>query len=144
MAYEGQGNAVVLPQRAASALLAYQWVGPLVAGSQLDETVIPGASGAVALGITRASHAQGDAAEVIVYGVAKALIGASVGAGAALAVGQADEAHATLALHHRIHGEPFSPGELADEEGTERRRLVECRRRDRRGFRDAFHGTGQT
>jgi hypothetical protein len=87
MAYEGQGNAQVLAQRAASAIQAYQFVGPLVAGSQLDDTVVPGASGAVPLGVTRASHAAGDACEVIVYGVAKVKAGASLGAGAALAVG---------------------------------------------------------
>lgn len=87
MAYEGQGKAQVLSQRNASAVLAYQAVGALAAGSQLDDTVIPAASGGAILGVTRASHAANDACEVIVLGVAKMIAGASLGAGAALAVG---------------------------------------------------------
>ena len=88
MAGEGQGNALSLSQRAASAIQMYQAVtNAFVAGSQLDNSVIPGASGVAILGVTRASHAQGDAANVIIYGYAKMKAGASLGAGAALAVG---------------------------------------------------------
>lgn len=87
MAYEGQGNALVLSQRNASAVLAYQAVGAPAAGSQLDDMVIPAASGGVILGVTRASHAANDACEVIAFGVAKMIAGASLGAGAVLAVG---------------------------------------------------------
>ncbi len=88
MAYEGQGNAFAIPQRAASAIQMYQAVtNSFVAGSQLDDSVIPAASGGAILGVTRASHAQGDACEVITYGVVKMKAGASLGAGAAIAVG---------------------------------------------------------
>src|SRR5213592_4077843 len=87
MSYEGQGNAFVLAQRAASAVLAYQAVSVPAAGSQLDDTVIAGASGQPILGVTRASHAAGDACEVITFGVAKMIAGASIGAQAAIAVG---------------------------------------------------------
>lgn len=88
MAYEGQGNAFDISQRAASAIQAYQAVtNALVAGSQLDDSVIPGASGAAILGVARASHAQGDAANVQTFGVVKMKAGASIGAGANLVVG---------------------------------------------------------
>jgi hypothetical protein len=87
MAAEGQSKAFVLSQRAASAVRAYAAVGAAAAGSQLDDSVIPAASGGVALGVTRASHAANDACEVVTYGVAKMLAGASIGAGAPISVG---------------------------------------------------------
>lgn len=88
MAYEGQGNAFAIPQRAASAVQMYQAVtNAFVAGSQLDDSVIPAASGNAILGVTRASHAQGDAVEVITFGVVKMKAGASMGAGAPVVVG---------------------------------------------------------
>lgn len=88
MAYEGQGKAFAITQRAASAIQMYQAVtNAFVAGSQLDDSVIPGASGAPILGVTRASHAQGDSTEVLTFGVVKMVAGASIGAGAILCVG---------------------------------------------------------
>jgi hypothetical protein len=87
MAHEGQSAAFVISQRAASAVRAYAGVGVAAAGSQLDESVIPAASGITPLGVTRASHAANDSCEVITYGVAKMIAGASIGAGAPLGLG---------------------------------------------------------
>lgn len=75
-----------LSQRAASAIQQYELViqaGARFAGSALDETVIPVASFTDdVLGVSRASHAVGDAVEVQYAGIAKAKAGASLGQGA--------------------------------------------------------------
>jgi hypothetical protein len=87
MAAEGQSKAFTISQRAASAVRAYAGVAVAAAGSQLDDSVIPGASGVAIVGVTRASHAANDSVEVITYGIAKMIAGASIGAGAPLVVG---------------------------------------------------------
>lgn len=88
MAHEGQGNAIVINGRAASAgNVQYQaWAVP-AAGSQLSAAVIPAASGAAIVGVSRGSHAIGDGVELIRFGYAKMVAGASVGAWANVAVG---------------------------------------------------------
>lgn len=87
MAYETEAQNFKINARAASAIQQGQAVGALVAGSQLDESVIPVASGGIAIGVSRASAAVGDAVTVIPFGITKMKAGASLGAYTPLAVG---------------------------------------------------------
>jgi hypothetical protein len=90
MAHETQSESYVFSGRAASAISPYG-VLAFPAGSGIDYGLVPaqnGASGAV-FGVSRASHAVGEAAEAIIFGEAKVRALASIGAGGAVGAGVA-------------------------------------------------------
>jgi hypothetical protein len=82
MAHETQAESYIFSGRAASAIQPYG-VLCFPVGSGIDYGLVPaqGGSGPV-FGVSRASHAVGDAAEAITYGEAKVRALASLGAGA--------------------------------------------------------------
>lgn len=79
----------VMPFKGASAIAAWVPVMLLPGGSALDETVQrAGSINDIAIGLTIATVASpGDPAAIVVNGRAKAVAGASLGAGAFLGVG---------------------------------------------------------
>jgi len=84
MAHETQALSYVFSGRAASAIQPYGVVG-FPAGSGIDYGLVPIVSASSpGLGISRASHAVGDAAECIIFGEAKVRALASIGAGGAV------------------------------------------------------------
>lgn len=86
MAHKTEGPK--LPLVAASAIAQYVPVQFLQGGSALSETVMPAASlNIFAIGFTEASIARGQEVAVQYGGVAKGIAGASLGAGALVAVG---------------------------------------------------------
>lgn len=90
MAHETQSLSYTVSGRAASAIQPYG-VLAFPVGSGIDYGFVPaqnGASGAV-FGVSRASHAVGEAAEAIVFGEAKVRALASLGAGGAVGAGAA-------------------------------------------------------
>ena len=90
MAHEVSRKSYIFSGRAASAIQPYG-VLAFPVGSGIDYGLVPaqnGASGAV-FGVSRASHAVGDAAEAVVFGEAKVRALASVGAGGAVGAGAA-------------------------------------------------------
>ena len=71
MAHETQSESYVFSGRAASAIQPYGVVG-FPAGSGIDYGLVPVVSASSpGLGVSRASHAVGDAAECIIFGEAK-------------------------------------------------------------------------
>jgi hypothetical protein len=82
MAHETQAESYIFSGRAASAIQPYG-VLSFPVGSGIDYGLVPavGAS-SPCFGVSRASHAVGDAAECITYGEAKVRALASIGAGA--------------------------------------------------------------
>lgn len=95
MAFENSNFALTFV--AASAIRQYQpvmLVGDLLAASALDNTVMPASQAAGAyIGIARGSAAIGDPVTVDMEpGVAKAVAGASIGAGALLVAGSVNGA----------------------------------------------------
>lgn len=84
MAHETQSESYVFSGRAASAIQPYGVVGFPI-GSGIDYGLVPVAGGSnPGFGVSRASHAVGEAAEAIVFGEAKVRALASLGAGAAV------------------------------------------------------------
>jgi hypothetical protein len=82
MAHETQSESYIFSGRAASAIQPY---GALCfpVGSGIDYGLVPAQGGSSpVVGVSRASHAVGDAAEAIVFGEAKVRALASLGAGA--------------------------------------------------------------
>ncbi|HXH93585.1 MAG TPA: hypothetical protein VNN25_18530 [Thermoanaerobaculia bacterium] len=90
MAHETQAESYIFSGRAASAIQPYG-VLSFPVGSGIDYGLVPAAAGAsgVSFGVSRASHAVGDAAECITYGEAKVRALASLGAGAIVGAGAA-------------------------------------------------------
>ena len=89
MAHETQSKSYIFSGRAASAIQPYG-VLSFPVGSGIDYGLVPavGAS-SPAFGVSRASHAVGEAAECITYGEAKVRALASIGAGAIVGPGAA-------------------------------------------------------
>lgn len=89
MAHETNPNSYIFSGRAASAIQPYGCL-TFPVGSGIDYGLVPavGASAAV-FGVSRASHAVGDAAECITYGEAKVRALASLGAGCIVGPGAA-------------------------------------------------------
>ena len=82
MAHETNRVSYIFSGRAASAIQPYGVVCFPV-GSGIDYGLVPAAGGSSPVfGVSRASHAVGDAAEAITYGEAKVRALASLGAGA--------------------------------------------------------------
>ena len=89
MAHETQAKSYVFSGRAASAIQPYGVIG-FPAGSGIDYGLVPvAAASSPGLGVSRASHAVGEAAECIIFGEAKVRALASLGAGAAVGAGAA-------------------------------------------------------
>lgn len=89
MAHETQSESYVFSGRAASAIQPYGVIG-FPAGSGIDYGLVPVvAASSPGLGVSRASHAVGEAAECIVFGEAKVRALASLGAGCAVGAGAA-------------------------------------------------------
>lgn len=89
MAHETQAKSYVFSGRAASAIQPYGVIG-FPAGSGIDYGLVPVAAASnPGLGVSRASHAVGEAAECIIFGEAKVRALASLGAGAAVGAGAA-------------------------------------------------------
>lgn len=80
MAHETQSESYIFSGRAASAIQPYG-VLTFPVGSGIDYGLVPAVTGNPVLGVSRASHAVGDAAECITYGEAKVRALASIGAG---------------------------------------------------------------
>jgi hypothetical protein len=80
MAHETQAESYIFSGRAASAIQPYG-VLSFPVGSGIDYGLVPAGANGVAFGVSRASHAVGDAAECITYGEAKVRALASIGAG---------------------------------------------------------------
>lgn len=84
MAHETQSLSYVFSGRAASAIQPYG-VLSFPVGSGIDYGLVPAvAASTPAFGVSRASHAVGEAAECITYGEAKVRALASIGAGGAV------------------------------------------------------------
>jgi hypothetical protein len=84
MAHETQSLSYVFSGRAASAIQPYGVIGFPI-GSGIDYGLVPAVSASTqGFGVSRASHAVGDAAECIVFGEAKVRALASIGAGGAV------------------------------------------------------------
>jgi hypothetical protein len=89
MAHETQSVSYIFSGRAASAIQPYG-VLSFPVGSGIDYGLVPAVGGSTpCFGVSRASHAVGEAAECITYGEAKVRALASIGAGAAVGAGNA-------------------------------------------------------
>jgi len=89
MAHETQSESYVFSGRAASAIQPYG-VLSFPVGSGIDYGLVPAVAASVpVVGVSRASHAVGEAAECIVFGEAKVRALASIGAGGAVGPGAA-------------------------------------------------------
>lgn len=88
MAHETQSESYVFSGRAASAIQPYG-VLCFPVGSGIDYGLVPAVSGNPQFGVSRASHAVGEAAECIAFGEAKVRALASLGAGAIVQAGAA-------------------------------------------------------